>query len=113
MAFHDVCNGDADGLFALRQLRLASPVRSTLVTGIKRDIALLPRVNATEGDHVTVLDIAVGPHLAALERLLDAGATVTWYDHHAPGPLPAHPRFKAHIDTGADTCTSLLVDEEL
>ena len=46
MAFHDVCNGDADGLFALRQLRLANPVDSILVTGIKRDIALLERVRA-------------------------------------------------------------------
>ena len=113
MAFHDVCNGDADGLFALRQLRLANPVDSILVTGIKRDIALVERVVAGDGDHVTVLDIALGPNRIALQRLLDAGATVTWYDHHAPGPIPEHPRLQAHIDTSAQTCTSLLVDEKL
>ena len=39
-----VFNGDADGLCALQQLRLASPRGAggeTLVTGVKRDIALL------------------------------------------------------------------------
>src|SRR5512137_124189 len=113
MAFHDVCNGDADGLFALRQLRLDNPVESILVTGIKRDIGLLERVRAGDGDHVTVLDIALGPNLDALTALLDAGASVTWYDHHAPGPVPGHPRLKTHIDTAADTCTSLLVDARL
>ncbi len=113
MAFHDVCNGDADGLFALRQLRLDNPVESILVTGIKRDIGLLERVRARDGDHVTVLDIAIGPNRDALEELLDTGATVTWYDHHAPGAIPEHPRLKAHIDTSADTCTSLLVDAKL
>jgi hypothetical protein len=113
MAFHDVCNGDADGLFALRQLRLDNPVESILVTGIKRDIGLLERVRARDGDHVTVLDVAIGPNHDALVQLLDTGATVTWYDHHAPGAIPDHPRLKAHIDTDADTCTSLLVDAKL
>ena len=43
-------NGDADGLCALQQLRLAGAAgdaagaRATLVTGVKRDIALLERV---------------------------------------------------------------------
>lgn len=113
MAFHDVCNGDADGLFALRQLRLDNPVESILVTGIKRDIGLLQRVRGGEGDHVTVLDIALGPNRDALMQLLDGGAMVTWYDHHAPGPVPEHPRLKTHIDTSAETCTSLLVDAKL
>ena len=113
MTLHDVCNGDADGLFSLRQLRLAHPAESILVTGIKRDIGLLGRVHATEGDHVTVLDIALAPNRAALERLLADGATVMWFDHHAPGPIPTHPRLKTHIDTRPDTCTSLLVDERL
>lgn len=113
MAFHDICSGDADGLFALRQLRLDNPVESILVTGIKRDVGLLERVRAGDGDQVTVLGIALGPNREALMQLLDAGATVTWYDHHATGPIPEHPRLKAHIDTGAETCTSLLVDARL
>ena len=52
-------NGDADGLCALQQLRLADPRDATLVTGVKRDIQLLRRVNAAAGDEVTVLDISL------------------------------------------------------
>jgi len=110
MTHYDVCNGDADGLFALRQLRLANPIESIVVTGIKRDIALLGRVPAVAGDHVTVLDIALERNREALDRLLDADVGVTWYDHHAPGPIPAHPRLRTHIDTNPETCTSILVD---
>jgi hypothetical protein len=110
MTHYDVCNGDADGLFALRQLRLANPVESIVVTGIKRDIALLGRVPAVAGDRVTVLDIALERNRDALERLLANDVAVTWYDHHAPGPIPTHPRLTAHIDTNPETCTSVLVD---
>jgi hypothetical protein len=39
----DVFNGDADGLCALHQLRLAEPVQSELVTGVKRDIKQIVR----------------------------------------------------------------------
>lgn len=113
MAQYDVCNGDADGLFALRQWRLAKPAEAILITGIKRDIALLARVPAAVGDRVTVFDIAVDANNAALERLLKAGAAVTWFDHHAPGVLPEHPQFVHHIDTQPGTCTSMLVDAHL
>ena len=44
----DVCNGDADGLCAVLQWRLHTPAAATLVTGLKRDIALLERVQAVE-----------------------------------------------------------------
>ena len=59
MKLFDVFNGDADGLCALQQIRLAEPADSTLVTGVKRDIALLLRVEAGEGDRVTVLDVSL------------------------------------------------------
>jgi hypothetical protein len=110
MTHYDVCNGDADGLFALRQLRLAAPLESIVVTGIKRDIALLGRVPAIAGDHVTVLDIALERNRDALDRLLANDVAVTWYDHHASGAIPTHPRLAAHIDTDPETCTSMLVD---
>ena len=38
MNFFDVFNGDADGICALIQLRLAEPRDTTLITGVKRDI---------------------------------------------------------------------------
>lgn len=109
----DVFNGDADGLCALHQLRLADPAESELVTGPKRDIGLLRRVRAGAGDRVTVLDIALSKNREALDRLLAAGAQVRYFDHHQPGDIPAHPNFEAHIDTDAKVCTSLLVNAYL
>ena len=44
MKHFDVFNGDADGICALHQLRLAKPLQSLLITGVKRDVALLSRV---------------------------------------------------------------------
>lgn len=109
----DVFNGDADGICALHQLRLADPVESELVTGPKRDIGLLSRVTAGAGDQVTVLDIALSKNREALDRLLAAGARVRYFDHHQPGEIPVHPDFDAHIDTDANVCTSLLVNDFL
>lgn len=109
----DVFNGDADGLCALHQLRLAEPVDSELVTGPKRDISLLKRVMARAGDRITVLDIALSKNREALDRLLAAGAKVRYFDHHQPGEIPVHPNFEAHIDTDANVCTSLLVSQYL
>ena len=59
MTYIDCFNGDADGICALTQIRLQNPVKSQLVTGVKRDISLLNRVNANSGDIVTVLDISL------------------------------------------------------
>jgi hypothetical protein len=109
----DVFNGDADGLCALHQLRLADPADTELVTGPKRDISLLKRVNAGVGDRVTVLDIALSKNRDALDRLLAAGAQVRYFDHHQPGEIPVHPHFEPHIDTDANVCTSLLVNQAL
>ena len=64
----DVFNGDADGICALHQLRLAEPAETVLVTGPKRDIALVERVAAQPGDEVTVEGI-----YRALGELSDPG----------------------------------------
>lgn len=109
----DVFNGDADGICALHQLRVADPADSQLVTGPKRDISLLKRVEAGAGDRVTVLDVALSKNREALDRLLAAGAQVRYFDHHQPGDIPEHPNFEAHIDTDAAVCTSLLVNRHL
>ena len=113
MRLFDVFNGDADGLCALHQLRLADPADAELVTGPKRDISLLKRVQAGAGDCVTVLDIALAKNRDALDRLLEAGAQVRYFDHHQPGDIPVHPHFEPHIDTDANVCTSLLVNRYL
>ncbi|MBL4775927.1 MAG: acetyltransferase [Mariprofundus sp.] len=113
MNSYDVFNGDADGICALHQLRLAEPRHATLVTGVKRDISLLKRVQAEAGEQVTVLDISLHKNRDDLIRLLDAGALVQYFDHHFAGAVPEHACFDAHIDTLADTCTSLLVNDYL
>lgn len=105
-----VFNGDADGVCAAHQLRLAGFAPDQLVTGVKRDIALLERVHAGAGDVVWVADISLDSNRAALQRLLDAGAHITWHDHHYAGEIPAHPRLTAHIDTSTAACSSLIVD---
>ncbi len=109
----DVFNGDADGLCALQQLRLAQPAEARLVTGVKRDIALLARVHCAPGDQVTVLDVSLQENRADLLRVLAEGAAVTYFDHHMPGEIPRHERLQVTVDTAPDVCTSLLVDRHL
>lgn len=109
----DVFNGDADGLCALHQLRMAEPRDSVLVSGVKRDIALLRRVEAAVGDRVTVLDVSLDANREALLSVLGQGADVSYFDHHFPGDIPRHPRLHAFIDTSPEVCTSLLVDRFL
>lgn len=113
MTHYDVFNGDADGICALHQLRLADPRDAVLVTGLKRDIALLSRVPAQAGDQVTVLDISLARNADALRALLARGAQVRWFDHHHAGDPPAHPALQLVHDAAADACTSLLVNRHL
>ena len=80
---------------------------------MKRDISLLERVHARQGDELTVLDISLKVNAAALIRALDSGARVRYFDHHAHGDIPQHPALEAHVDTAPDTCTSLIVDRHL
>lgn len=110
---YDVFNGDADGLCALHQLRLAEPLASTLITGVKRDIALLRHVPPQAGIQVNVFDISLDSNADALQQLLAAGASVRYFDHHSASRLPQHPGLQSHIDEAADVCSSLLVDRYL
>lgn len=113
MASYDVFNGDADGICALHQLRLHEPRTTELVTGIKRDIALVKRVTPASGDDLTVLDISLDVNREALLAALEAGAQVRYFDHHFAGEIPAHEGLRAEIDTASDMCTSLIVDRTL
>lgn len=109
----DVFNGDADGICSLHQLRLESPAQATLITGRKREIALLERVQARAGDRVTVLDISLARNRVALDALLQKGVRVEYFDHHHSGKLPTHPCLRTLIDTSPDVCTGILVDRFL
>jgi len=113
MRYVDVFNGDADGICALMQLQLGNPRDSELVTGVKRDIDLLRQVHAGAGDSVTVLDVAMEKNRSDLDRLLAAGASVLYVDHHIPGEIPEHPSLRAIINTAPEVCTSLLVNGHL
>ena len=113
MNFFDVFNGDVDGICALHQLRLAEPREAELVTGVKRDIGLLKRVNAGAGDLVTVLDVSLDKNRDDVLRLLEGGASIQYFDHHFAGEIPASGNMETHINTSADVCTSLLVNEYL
>ena len=59
MHTYDVFNGDADGICALTQLRLAEPAETTLITGVKRDIALAKQVPTAEPAKVNILDVSL------------------------------------------------------
>jgi len=113
VAFYDIFNGDADGICALQQLRLAEAREATLITGTKREIRLVERVQTARGDELTVLDVSFDVNRVAVMAALAAGARVRYFDHHFCGELPANEAFEAHIDTSADACTSLLVDRAL
>ena len=109
----DVFNGDADGMLALVQLRLAEPKNRQLITGVKRDIQLIQQVDLSCARSMTVLDISMEKNIDALEHALTSGVDVFYVDHHRSGDIPTHPKLHAVIDTDANTCTSLLVNKYL
>ncbi|WP_261903475.1 DHH family phosphoesterase [Vibrio fortis] len=110
---YDIFNGDADGIIALLQLRLAEPKESILVTGVKRDIKLVEKVNLKVGDKLTVLDISMEKNIHGLAKALEASTEVFYVDHHRTGDLPQSELLEAHIDLDANTCTALIVDKLL
>jgi hypothetical protein len=113
VAFIDVFNGDADGICALLQLRLAEPRDSRLVTGVKRDIGLVAKAGIGPGDDVTILDISMEKNIEALSAALQLGARCFYVDHHYAGDIPEHSGLRALINTASDICTSLLVNQHL
>ncbi len=113
---YGVFNGDADGICALHQLRLADPrPGARLITGVKRDIRLLGKIKdmVAPGDEVTVLDISMETNKDDLTGILAAGCNVFYVDHHFAGEVPVSDNLTAHIDLDSDVCTSLIVDNLL
>jgi len=107
----DVFNGDADGICALHQLRLTQPKPDArLVSGVKRDIALLRQIEDERGSHVTVLDISLDKNRDSLLKILANGCTVFYADHHYAGEVPVAEQLTVHIDPDPMLCTSLIVN---
>ncbi|THB79145.1 MAG: acetyltransferase [Desulfobulbaceae bacterium] len=111
---YDVFNGDADGICALHQLRLSDPEPTAeLITGVKRDINLLTRIENVTNSRITVLDISMDTNREALVGVLENGNEVRYIDHHYAGEIPDSPLLTAHIDVSPERCTSLIVDQLL
>ena len=113
MTTYDVFNGDADGICALAQYRLAFPANAVLVTGVKRDINLLKQVEAQPGDEIVVLDVSLDKNRDGLIKVLMQGASVFYADHHFAGEIPQNERLTAAIDTSPNVCTSILVNNHI
>jgi hypothetical protein len=114
---YDVFNGDADGIIALLQLRLSKkeeqPNKPILITGVKRDISLLKQVDVNVAKSVTVLDISLEKNNDPLIQLLEKEVNVFYVDHHRTGEVPQSKHLVSLLDTDANTCTSLLVNNYL
>ena len=110
---YDIFNGDADGICALLQLRSVFPVSSELITGVKRDIELLGRVQAAQNAKVVVLDISLDKNRTDLVRLLGLGAEIFYVDHHFAGQIPASSSLTTLIDCSSGICTSMLINNHL
>lgn len=113
MPVYTVFNGDADGLCALQQLRLRQPQEAgswRLITGVKRDIALLATLGPVRSARIMVLDLSLDKNRTALQALLAAENRVLYIDHHHAGEIPDSPLLEPHINPAPSVCTALLVD---
>lgn len=111
---YDVFNGDADGIFAIHQLRLAAPIDDvTLITGVKRDIALLQNIRTVQNGTITVVDISLDKNRQELIELLQHNNRIVYIDHHYAGEIPETEALESHIKTSATTCTSIIVNSYL
>ena len=113
MVQYDVFNGDADGICALQQFRLANPSDSTLITGLKRDIQLLKGLAVEANSQINVMDISFDKNRDDVIRLNDLGTHIAYFDHHFAGEIPQRDELNAFIDTNANTCTSLIMNQYL
>jgi hypothetical protein len=104
-------NGDADGICSMVQWGLVHGIEGKRITGVKRDIELLDRVQAVQGDEVIVMDISLARNHERAVALIESGIPVTWFDHHLAGAEIAG--INSFIDTSKNVCTALLVNRYL
>ncbi|MGB1475717.1 MAG: DHH family phosphoesterase [Candidatus Poseidoniaceae archaeon] len=104
-------NGDADGICSMVQWGLVYGIEGHRVTGVKRDIELLERVNPNPDDEIIVMDISLARNHARAVELSSQGFDITWFDHHLAGePIDA---IATNIDTSANICTARIVEKFL
>ena len=60
---------------------------------------------------VTVLDISLEKNVLPLQELLDDNVEVFYVDHHRTGEIPNSSKLTTLLNTDANTCTSLLVND--
>ena len=113
MTNYDVFNGDTDGIFAWHQLRLTHPRAAEIVTGVKRDVNLASKVNAEDGDLVTIMDVSHAKNRKDVQRILDSGAIIEYFDHHDPKELIEHPNITYNINTEPNISTGLIVNSHV
>ena len=113
MTNYDVFNGDTDGIFAWHQLRLAYPRDAKIVTGVKRDVNLASKIEVEEGDLVTIMDVSHAKNRKDVQRILNSGAIVEYFDHHDPKELIEHPNITYHINTEPNISTGLIVNSHV
>lgn len=104
-------NGDADGICSMVQWGLVYGIEGRRVTGVKRDIELLERVNPGSDDEIIVMDISLARNHARALELSTQGFDITWFDHHLAGePIDG---ITTNIDTSANVCTARIVEKFL
>ena len=104
-------NGDADGICSMVQWGLVHGIEGKRITGVKRDIELLDRVQAVQGDEVIVMDISLARNHDRATALIESEIPVTWFDHHLAGEEIIG--LNSFIDTSKDVCTAYIVNRHL
>ena len=104
-------NGDADGICSMVQWGLVHGVDGNRITGVKRDIELLDRINPSKDDEVIVMDISLARNHSLAQKFAQNGANITWFDHHLAGENIES--ISTHIDTSDNVCTARIVEQHL
>ncbi len=103
-------NGDADGICSMVQWGLVHGIEGHRITGVKRDIRLLDRINPQAGDDIVVMDISLARN-HDLASALSQEHPILWFDHHLAGEKIE--AIECHINTGPNVCTARMVESYL
>lgn len=107
----DVFNGDADGITSVLQFKKHTNSDSKLITGVKRDIDLLRKIDINKTKELRVFDISLEKNLTYIKSIIKNKINTIYFDHHKPGNIPKSKYFEYYINTRPTICTSLLVSK--